>query len=214
MDATKPTPLCVVCGEKLSNSAMVPSKPKRHLQMKHPSLENKPADYFFRLIKHTEKQATFMKRAVKINEKVLKASFQIAERVVKSIKPHSTAESLILPACKAIVKEILGPDAVRGVIKVSLSDNTISRRIDDMYVDIETIVLEKIRIGKHFSLQLDEYTDISKNVQLLANVCFVDGDTIRKNFLLYKTLVKTTAEEIFRFTKNILKMKIFSGKTL
>ena len=39
-----------------------------------------------------------------------------------------------------------------------------------MSVDIETIVLEKIRIGKHFSMQLDEYTDISKNVQLLADV--------------------------------------------
>ena len=65
---------------------------------------------------------------------------------------------------------MLGPDAIQEVTKVLLSDNTISRRIDDMSVDIKTIVLEKIRIGKHFSLQLDEYTDISKNVQLLANV--------------------------------------------
>ena len=51
-----------------------------------------------------------------------------------------------------------------------------------MSVDIKTIVLEKIRIGKHFSLQSEEYTDISKNVQLLANVRFSDGDTIRENF--------------------------------
>ena len=53
---------------------------------------------------------------------------------------------------------MLGPDAVQEVTKVLSSDNTISKRIDDMSVDIETIALEKIRIGKHFSLQLDEYT--------------------------------------------------------
>ena len=69
----------------------------------------------------------------------------------------------MLPACKVIVKEMLGPDTVWEVTKVPLSDNTISRRSDDISVDIETIVLEKIPIGKHFFLQLDENTDISKN---------------------------------------------------
>ena len=55
-----------------------------------------------------------------------------------------------------------------------------------MSVDIETIVLEKIRIAKHFSLQLDEYTDLHKNAQLLVDVHFVDGDIIRETFYFAK----------------------------
>ena len=69
----------------------------------------------------------------------------------------------------------------------------------------QTIVLAKISIGKHFSLQLGEFTDTSKNVELLlANVRFVDGDTIRENYLFFKTLVKTTREEIFCITTEYL----------
>ncbi|XP_041440683.1 zinc finger BED domain-containing protein 5-like [Xenopus laevis] len=204
-DATTPIPLCLVCGEKLSNSAMVPSKLKRHLQTKHPSLQNKNVEYFVRLREHTEKQATFMRKNAKVNERALKASYHVAELVAKSKKAHTVAEQLILPACKAIVNEMLGPEAAKEIAKIPLSDNTISRRIDEMSADIESLVLDKIRISNKFALQLDESTDISGHAQLLANVRFVDGDAIRENFLFCKVLPeKTTGEEIFRVTSEYL----------
>ncbi|XP_073414158.1 zinc finger BED domain-containing protein 5-like [Dendrobates tinctorius] len=204
-DATAPTPLCLVCGEKLSNSAMVPSKLKRHLQTKHPSVQNKPMEYFVRLCTNNEKGATFLRKSTKVNERALKASYLVAELIAKSKKSHTVAETLILPACKAIVNEMLGPDTAKEIAKVPLSDNTIARRIDDMSADIETVVLEKVRISKKFALQLDESTDISGHCQLLANVRFLDVEAIRENFLFCKALPeKSTGEVIFQVTSEYL----------
>ena len=67
-NVTSPVPLCVVCNERISNSAMVPSKLERHLESKHPFHKNKKVDYL-----DTEKQVNFMNKTVKVNEKALKA---------------------------------------------------------------------------------------------------------------------------------------------
>lgn len=67
-----------------------------------------------------------------------------------------------------------------------------------MSSDIESVVLEKIRSSGKFSLQLDESTDISGHAQLLANVRYVDGDSIRETFLFCKSMPdKTMGEEIY-----------------
>ena len=79
------------------------------------------------------------------------------------------------------------------------------RRIDDTSADTESLVLEKICCSEKYAFQLDESTDISGHAQLMANVHFVDEETIRENFLFCKALPdKTTGDEIFRVTSENL----------
>ncbi|XP_023226698.1 zinc finger BED domain-containing protein 5-like [Centruroides sculpturatus] len=212
-DKTCPIPECIVCGEKLTNAAMVPSKLKRHLSTKHSSLSSKDVNYFRRLLEQNQKQAAFMTTTVCVSDKVQEASYKVAELIVKAKKPHTIAETLLMPACKEMVKIVLGSEAASEISKIPLSADTISRRVIEMSSDIEDIMKEKIKSSGKFSLQIDESTDISGHAQLLAYIRYIDGNVIATNFFFCKQLPeRATGEEIFRVTneyvlKNELKWK-------
>ena len=60
-----PSPLCIVCGEKLANSAMAPAKLKRHLTTKHPELSSKDEQYFKREMKFNKRQVSMFAKKFK-----------------------------------------------------------------------------------------------------------------------------------------------------
>lgn len=61
-DENCPIPLCIICGKKLTNTAMVPAKLNRHFTTNHSHLSNKPADYFKRLLESQGKQSKFFEK--------------------------------------------------------------------------------------------------------------------------------------------------------
>ena len=60
-------------------------------------------------------------------------------------QPHIIAESFILPGAKILVKRVFGEQAVAKLNALSLSDDTMRRRIEEMSDDIANQVLTDIK---------------------------------------------------------------------
>ena len=76
------------------------------------------------------------------------APFEIALLVAKQKQPHTIAESLILPGAKILVKRVFGEQAVAKLNVVSLSDNKMKRRIEEMSDDIADQILAETKESK------------------------------------------------------------------
>ncbi len=95
-----------------------------------------------------------------------------------------------MPACKITVRTMLGEEAESELSKVPVSDNTISRRMDDLSNNISG-VLSEILQNNNFALQVEESTDITGKAQLLASVQFENEGEIMENYFCCKELPET-----------------------
>ena len=75
----------------------------------------------------------------------------------------------------AACNEVLGQSAASEMKDITLSNDTVERRISDMAEDTETQLTEKIKKSKLCALQLDESTDIQNSI-LLTYVRYIDHD--------------------------------------
>lgn len=71
-----PFSLCLVCGEKMFNEAMLPSKLKRLFTIKHQYLQRKDSNYFKRLSEQQSKQGVNFQKKFIISEKAQIASLR------------------------------------------------------------------------------------------------------------------------------------------
>ena len=130
--------------------------------------------------------------------KALEASYEVSLRIAKAGKPHTIGESLILPSATDMVRIMLGDKAAKQLEMIPLSNDTVSRRISDLSLNVKEQLVDKIRASKYFSIQLDETTDITNMAHLLTYIRFIDGETVKEEFLFCEPLpARTTSNEIF-----------------
>ncbi|XP_026464804.1 protein ZBED8-like [Ctenocephalides felis] len=103
----------------------------------------------------------------KANESYLQASYKIAYRIACNKKPHTKGEDLIKPCLLDAATLVIGKQHVAKIKQISLSNNTIQRRICEMSADILATVIAEIKESPMFALQLDESTDVASCSQLL-----------------------------------------------
>ena len=121
-------PQCKLCMKTLSNAAMKPSLLKQHLLSNHAEKQDKDRSYFERLGENARTQR--LDQTGQYHQKkvgIVKASYEVSLLVAQSMKAHTIAETLVLPAAKMLVKNLIGDKAAAKLDSVSLSNDTVKR---------------------------------------------------------------------------------------
>ena len=106
--------------------------------------------------------------------------------------PYTIGETLVKPCIIKAAELLLDQKSVDKLSQISLSNDTIKNRIDEMSEDIKLQVIKNIRNSPYFSLQLDESSDISHISQLLVYVRYIRNSKVEEEFLFCKPLTTTT----------------------
>ena len=123
--------------EDTSNSAIKPSLLKLYLVTNHVKEKEQDESYFQRLGENAKRQRLDKSGVIYQKKKgVVKASYEVALLVAKSIKALAVGESLVMPAAKISVKNVIGMEAAAKLETVSLSNNTVKNRIEEMPINI------------------------------------------------------------------------------
>ena len=186
-------PQCVICNTVLSNEALKPSKLKRHFDTTHSEHRHKDVAFFERLEANLKRQRLDATGSIhKQNSAIVEASYEAALGIAKNKKPHTIGEKLIKPVMLKMVSLVLGESSASKMRQVSLSDNTVQRRIADMAEDVKVQVFAEIKESPIFAIQLDESTDVSSCAQLIVFAKYVHSDDIKEEFLFCSDLETTT----------------------
>jgi hypothetical protein len=92
-----------------------------------------------------KKKRKAFEKTVTISEKAQETSYLVAVLTAGKVKSHTTAESIIMRACKITARTVTGKEAESEIDKVPVSDHNISSRVDDMSHEVEDVLCEILK---------------------------------------------------------------------
>ena len=85
-----------------------------------------------------------------------------------------------------MIRLVVGEDVARKLDDISVPNDTVSRRINEISLNIKEQVVDEIKKSPLFAIQLDESTNVSQFSQLLEFVRYVYEGNFKEEFLLCK----------------------------
>lgn len=164
-------PQRALCFKVLGNDSMRPSKLKHYSQY-----AEKDPDFFRRHRSSLGKEKLDASGAFqRQTSSVVEASFEVALEIVKQKKTNAIGETLIRPCTLKMVNRVFGDASELKIQQISLSNDTMKRRINEISDDIKEKVIQDIKSSPAgmFAIQLVESTDVSLCAQLLKFVRYV-----------------------------------------
>lgn len=199
--------ICVICQETIA--VMKEYNIKRHYTSKHAAKYDELCGQIrserVKLLKHNcFGQQSMFKTFHQTNEDATRISFLIAEEIAKRGKPFLDGE--FVKDCLDIFCSVACPDKKTVLDNVSLSHQTIGRRVAVLAENIETKLTTRLSQCEKYSLALDESTDINDTAQLAI---FIRGittkfDVVEELLDLRSMKGQTTGQDIFEEVTAVL----------
>ena len=124
-----------------------------------------------------------LKKCKTENENATEASYKASYYISLHGEAHTIGESLIKPILKDVVSCVFNEESVQKVEAISLSNNTVSRRITDIADDIESELISRLHVCDAYALQMDESTDVAGLAVLLEFIRYDLEKKIEDNIL-------------------------------
>ena len=111
---------------------MEKNKLQRHLETNYPNCIKKLVEFFERKLKSIQGQRSIMSSYTAENKLAVYSLYAAFYQIAKQKKARTIGEDLLMPVMKEVVKIMIGEKESKNLDAVSLSKNTVKRRIADM----------------------------------------------------------------------------------